>query len=162
MDIRRQNFIRIGVYAILVGAVVFVYLYAKNVSYMAPEDKLQSAENIKPLENSPLTLTDILPAANTWQNAPIVLTGLANETGVILYWKTKGMEAPAGFKVIEGAERSPAYPINNYVDLNDSQARTYVWPVADGQIHYFRICQSLFNGDCGQYSNNLWLRATKN
>ena len=110
-------------------------------------------------ENSPLTLTKILPVIPAWQNAPIVLTGLASETGVVLYWKTNGLEAPAGFKVIEGSARSPVYPTNNYVDLVDSQARTYVWPVTDGQVHYFRVCQSLVNGDCGKHSNNLWLRA---
>ena len=148
-----------AIHAGLIGVVIFVYVYAKNVAQTVPTDKLTAVENIQPEISSPLTLTNIAPATNTWQNAPIVLTGMATETGVALYWKTKGLEAPAGFKVIEGAARGPAYPQNNYIDLTDSQIRSFVWPVADGQTHYFRVCLSLANGDCGTYSNNLWLKA---
>ena len=158
MHFNKNELGRWAIYGVFIGAVIFVYLYAKNVSQMTQEDKLNTAENIKLPENSQLTLTDIAPATSAWQNAPIVLTGLANNTGVVLYWKTNGLEAPLGFKVVEGTERSPVYPLNNYVDLADSQTRTYTWPVTDGQVHYFRVCQSLVNGDCGKYSNNLWLK----
>lgn len=161
MPFKKDELGRWAIHAVLIGAVIFAYLYAKNVSQMAPANQAKITETKLPAV-SPLTLTNMAAATNTWQNAPIVLTGLANETGVVLYWKTNGLSAPLGFKVIEGAERSPVYPLNNYVDLDDSQARTYVWPVVDGQVHYFRVCQSLVNGDCGQYSNNLWLKTKSN
>lgn len=159
MNFNKNEFGRWAIYGFFIGAVIFVYFYAKNVSQMAQSDKLTSAKNVEALQNTPLTLPVAPVVTNTWQNAPIVLTGLANETGVVLYWKMNGLEAPLGFKVIEGSERGPVYPINNYVDLADSQTRIYTWPVTDGQTHYFRVCQSLVNGDCGKYSNNLWLRA---
>lgn len=148
-------------YTISIGLVVFVYLYAQSQSRglgESPEKMVADASLAAP---SPLTKVNLSPVTSSWQNAPIVLTGLANETGVVLYWKTNGLEAPLGFKVVEGIERSPAYPLNNYVDLADNQTRIYTWPITDGQVHYFRVCQSLVNGDCGKYSNNLWLR-TKN
>lgn len=160
MHFNKNELGRWAIQAVLISAVIFVYLYAKNVSQMAPANQTKITETKLPAV-SPLTLTSMTIATNSWQNAPIVLTGLANETGVVLYWKTNGLEAPLGFKVIEGTARSPVYPINNYVDLADSQTRTYTWPITDGQVHYFRVCQSLVNGDCGKYSNNLWLR-TKN
>lgn len=88
----------------------------------------------------------------------IVLTGYSAADGIKLSWKVSGIDVSRGFKIVKSLEMNPVYPGNDYIYLDNSSARSYLWEMGDGKTYYFRVCQYL-GGSCGKYSNNLKLKA---
>ncbi len=77
---------------------------------------------------------------------------------IVLAWTVAG-EFPYGYKIMKSIEqRDPTYPPqgdDSYVYLSDGQARTYIDQDVDaGGKYFYRVCKSLADGSCGEYSNS--------
>jgi len=88
------------------------------------------------------------------------LEAQADEKGVHLNWSYSQEHKFDKLIVLESESASPTYPeTNNYREIYTTSTQSYIWPVQDGQNHYFRVCAYNSTSDSCQYTNTSQVKA---
>lgn len=124
-------------------------IFCSNVVHMTGK----TVEQPEPPVDTPPEPTEPITSSG------ITLTATAESDGVHLSWTVTDLTIEHGFKVIKGASANPVFPGNDYYYASDSSARSYTWPLTDGQAYHFRVCQYNSDGKCLVYSNDVEVTA---